>query len=208
MHASPPSSQTYTITAALIYANGPIHIGHLAGVYIPADIYARYQRSRGRRVLFISGSDEHGVPITIRAQQEGISPQQVVDKYHTLNNKAFEDFGITFDIFSRTSSAQHHQTAATFFETLYNKKALIVRRAAQYYDPQQKQFLADRYIRGTCPRCHYTEAYGDQCESCGATLSPEELQQPQSALSGAPPLLKETQHWYLPLDQAAAWLKQ
>ncbi|XWN35022.1 MAG: methionine--tRNA ligase [Roseivirga sp.] len=205
---SSSSSRTYTITAALLYANGPIHIGHLAGVYIPADIYARYWRGRGQRVLFISGSDEHGVPITIRAQQEGVSPQQVVDKYHALNEKAFEDFGITFDVFSRTSSELHHQTSAAFFKTLHDQGGFVVRNTAQYYDPEQKQFLADRYIRGTCPRCAYPEAYGDQCESCGATLSPEELLQPQSALSGTSPLLKETQHWYLPLDQEEAWLKQ
>jgi len=205
----PPSSlRTHTITAALLYANGPIHIGHLAGVYIPADIYARYWRRRGEPVLFISGSDEHGVPITIQAQQEGISPQQLVDKYHALNKKAFADLGISFDVFSRTSSPLHYQTAAAFFTTLHDKAGLTVHTKKQHYDPERAQFLADRYIRGTCPRCAYTEAYGDQCESCGTTLSPEELLAPRSALSGATPILKATQHWYLPLDREEAWLRQ
>jgi len=203
-----PLPSTYTVTAALPYANGPIHIGHLAGVYIPADIYVRYLRSCGRRVLFISGSDEHGVPVTIRAQQEGTTPQQVVDKYHALNQQAFADFGISFDIFSRTSSALHHQTATAFFKTLYDQGSLEAKETEQYYDPVHKQFLADRYIRGTCPHCAYQEAYGDQCESCGATLSPEELLQPRSALSGATLQLKKTLHWYLPLDQHEAWLKR
>jgi methionyl-tRNA synthetase len=205
---TPRNPTTYTVTAALPYANGPIHIGHLAGVYIPADIYVRYLRNCGRRVLFISGSDEHGVPVTIRAQQEGITPQQVVDKYHALNKKAFADFGISFDIFSRTSSALHHQTAADFFKTLHDQGSLEVKETDQYYDPVHKQFLADRYIRGTCPHCAYQEAYGDQCESCGTTLSPEELLQPRSALSGATLQLRKTQHWYLPLDQHEAWLKR
>jgi methionyl-tRNA synthetase len=206
--STPSNPTTYTVTAALPYANGPIHIGHLAGVYIPADIYVRYLRSCGRRVLFISGSDEHGVPVTIRAQQEGITPQQVVDKYHALNKKAFADFGISFDVFSRTSSALHHQTATDFFKTLYDQGSLEVKESDQYYDPVHKQFLADRYIRGTCPHCAYQEAYGDQCESCGTTLSPEELLQPRSALSGATLQLQKTQHWYLPLDQHEAWLKR
>jgi methionyl-tRNA synthetase len=199
---------TYTITAALPYANGPIHIGHLAGVYIPADIYARYLRNCGKRVLFISGSDEHGVPVTIRAQQEGITPQQVVDKYHAMNQQAFEDFGISFDVFSRTSSTLHYQVATDFFETLYGQGSLEVKDTEQYYDPVQKQFLADRYIRGICPRCAYQDAYGDQCESCGTTLSPEELLQPRSTLSGATLQLRKTRHWYLPLDRHEAWLKQ
>jgi len=203
-----PLPSTYTVTAALPYANGPIHIGHLAGVYIPADIYVRYLRSCGRRVLFISGSDEHGVPVTIRAQQEGTTPQQVVDKYHALNQQAFADFGISFDIFSRTSSALHHQTATAFFKTLYDQGSLEAKETEQYYDPVHKQFLADRYIRGTCPHCAYQEAYGDQCESCGAILSPEELLHPRSALSGATLQLKKTRHWYLPLDQHEAWLKR
>ena len=207
MSAQPPPS-TYTVTAALPYANGPIHIGHLAGVYIPADIYVRYLRSRGQRALFISGSDEHGVPVTIRAQQEGATPQQVVDKYHALNQQAFADFGISFDIFARTSSALHHQTATDFFKTLYDQGSLEAKETEQYYDPVHKQFLADRYIRGTCPHCAYQEAYGDQCESCGTTLSPEELLQPRSSLSGATLQLKRTLHWYLPLDRHEAWLKR
>lgn len=207
MSASPVSS-TYTVTAALPYANGPIHIGHLAGVYIPADIYVRYLRSCGKRVLFISGSDEHGVPVTMRAQQESITPQQVVDKYHALNKKSFIDFGISFDIFSRTSSKLHHQTATSFFKTLYDQGRFEVQETDQYYDPVHKQFLADRYIRGICPHCVYQDAYGDQCEACGTALSPEELLQPRSALSGATLQLKKTRHWYLPLNQHEAWLKQ
>ena len=205
---TPSNPSTYTVTAALPYANGPIHIGHLAGVYIPADIYVRYLRSCGKHVLFISGSDEHGVPVTIRAQQEGSTPQQVVDKYHALNQQAFADFGISFDIFARTSSALHHQVATDFFKTLYEQGNLEVKETDQYYDSVHKQFLADRYIRGTCPHCAYQEAYGDQCESCGTTLSPEELLQPRSALSGATLQLKKTRHWYLPLDRHEAWLKQ
>ncbi len=205
---TPSNPSTYTVTAALPYANGPIHIGHLAGVYIPADIYVRYLRSCGKHVLFISGSDEHGVPVTIRAQQEGTTPQQVVDKYHALNQQAFADFGISFDIFARTSSALHHQVATDFFKTLYEQGNLEVKETDQYYDSVHKQFLADRYIRGTCPHCAYQEAYGDQCESCGTTLSPEELLQPRSALSGATLQLKKTRHWYLPLDRHEAWLKQ
>lgn len=199
---------TYTVTAALPYANGPIHIGHLAGSYLPADIYVRYLRSCGKRVVFISGSDEHGVPITIRAQQEGVTPQQVVDKYHTLNQQAFADFGISFDTFSRTSTALHHKAASAFFSTLADKGCFETKETEQYYDPEHQQFLADRYIRGTCPRCTYTEAYGDQCEQCGSALSPEELLQPRSALSGAPLQRKKTKHWYLPLDRYEAWLKQ
>jgi len=206
--STPSSPATYTVTAALPYANGPIHIGHLAGVYIPADIYVRYLRGCGHRVLFVSGSDEHGVPVAIRAQQEGITPKQVVDKYHALNKKALGDFGICFDIFGRTSSALHHQTATRFFKTLHDQGALEEKETDQYYDPVQKQFLADRYIRGTCPHCGYQEAYGDQCESCGSTLSPEELIQPRSTLSGAPLQLKKTKHWYLPLDRHEAWLRQ
>ena len=197
----------YTITAALPYANGPIHIGHLAGVYIPADIYARYLRSKKKEVLFISGSDEHGVPITIRAQQEGITPQQIVDKYHHLNKQNLKDLGISFDVFSRTSSTTHYETASDFFTTLYNKGILTDKETEQYYDPASHQFLADRYIRGTCPKCGYTDAYGDQCEVCGTTLSPEELIDPRSALSGEAPILKATKHWYLPLDKYENWLK-
>ena len=197
----------YTITAALPYANGPIHIGHLAGVYIPADIYARYLRSRKREVLFISGSDEHGVPITIRAQQEGITPAEIVDKYHYLNKHNLEEIGISFDIFSRTSSKLHAETAADFFTNLYEKGLLIVQETEQYFDTAKQQFLADRYIYGTCPKCGNTNAYGDQCEVCGTTLSPEELINPRSALSGEKPILKKTKHWYLPLDKYESWLK-
>ena len=203
---APPA--TYTVTAALPYANGPIHIGHLAGVYLPADIYVRYLRSCGQYVLFISGSDEHGVPVTIRAQQEGTTPQQVVDKYHTLNQQAFAAFGISFDVFARTSSALHHQMASDFFKTLHDQGCLTVQATEQYYDPAHGQFLADRYIRGTCPRCGYAEAYGDQCEACGTTLSPEELLEPRSALSGAGLQHKKTRHWFLPLDQYEGWLKE
>ncbi len=202
------SPAPYTVTAALPYANGPIHIGHLAGVYLPADIYVRYLRSCGKRVLFISGSDEHGVPVTIQAQREGTTPQQVVDKYHALNAQALADFGISFDVFSRTSSALHHQVASAFFNTLHDQGCLTVQDTEQYYDPEHKQFLADRYIRGTCPRCGYAEAYGDQCESCGTTLSPEELLAPRSALSGAVLQRKKTRHWYLPLDQHEGWLRE
>jgi methionyl-tRNA synthetase len=200
-------THTYTITAALPYANGPIHIGHLAGAYIPADIYARYLRSKKQRVLFISGSDEHGVPITIRAQQEGCTPQQIVDKYHTLNKQSLEAFGISFDIFSRTSSEVHHQTATEFFTRLHEQGILEVHESEQYYDTTHQQFLADRYIKGACPKCGYEEAYGDQCEKCGSTLSPDELLNPRSALSGEKPVLKLTKHWYLPLNKYEAWLK-
>ncbi len=205
---TPSNPTTHTITAALPYANGPIHIGHLAGVLIPADIYARYLRSCGQRVLFISGSDEHGVPVTIRAQQEGLTPQQVVDKYHTLNKEALADLGISLDIFSRTSSAHHHQTTTHFFKTLHDQGQLEAKETEQYYDPVHQQFLADRYIRGTCPHCGHQDAYGDQCESCGTALSPEELLRPRSTLSGAPLQRKKTQHWYLPLDRHESWLKQ
>ena len=202
-----PHQNTYTITAALPYANGPIHIGHLAGVYIPADIYARYLRSKNQQVLFVSGSDEHGVPITIRAQQAGTTPQQIVDKYHNLNKQALQDLGISFDIFARTSSDTHHKTAAAFFTRLHEKGILAIQERAQYYDETYQQFLADRYIQGTCPRCAYTKAYGDQCEVCGTALSPDELLDPRSALSGEKPILKPTKHWYLPLDQYEPWLK-
>jgi len=202
------TSTTYTVTAALPYANGPIHIGHLAGVYICADIYVRYLRMCENTVLFVSGSDEHGVPVAIRAQQEGMTPQQIVNKYHALNQQALANFGISFDIFSRTSSVLHHQVATNFFKTLHVRDRLEVRETMQYYDATHKQFLADRYIQGTCPHCAYAEAYGDQCESCGTTLSPEELLQPRSALSGAALQLKKTRHWHLPLDRYEAWLRR
>lgn len=197
----------YTITSALPYANGPIHIGHLAGVYVPADIYARYLRSNNREVLFIGGSDEHGVPITIKARKEGVSPQVIVDRYHTLIKKSFEEFGISFDIYSRTSAPVHHETASAFFKKLYDAGKFIEKTSEQLYDESTQTFLADRYVTGTCPHCGYEKAYGDQCESCGTSLSPTELIHPKSALSGAVPVLKETKHWYLPLDQYEEWLK-
>ena len=196
------------ITAALPYANGAIHIGHLAGVYIPADIYARYLRLQEREVLYVCGSDEHGVPITIKAQQQGSTPQAIVDQYHKLIKESFEKFGISFDIYSRTTSEIHRETASDFFKTLYDKGLFLERESEQFYDPKSNQFLADRYIVGTCPRCSNEEAYGDQCESCGSTLSPNELINPRSALSGVTPLLKSTTHWYLPLDRYEKWLKE
>jgi len=198
----------YTITSALPYANGPIHIGHLAGVYVPADIYARYLRSKGEDVLFIGGSDEHGVPITIKARKEGVSPQDIVDRYHNIIKKSFEEFGISFDVYSRTSAAIHHETASAFFKKLYGEGKFIEKTNEQYYDEETHTFLADRYITGTCPHCGYEKAYGDQCESCGTSLSPLELINPKSALSGNVPVLKETKHWYLPLDQYEDFLKE
>ena len=197
-----------TVTSALPYANGPIHIGHLAGVYVPADIYVRYLRSIGHEVLFIGGSDEHGVPITIKARKEGITPQQVVDRYHAMIKDSFEKFGISFDIYSRTSSPIHHETASDFFTTLHDKGEFIEKTTQQYYDEEHHTFLADRYIVGTCPRCGNEKAYGDQCEKCGTSLSPDELIDPRSALSGAVPVKRETRHWYLPLDRYEGWLKQ
>ncbi len=191
----------YTVTAALPYANGPIHIGHLAGAYLPADIYARWLRSKRKEVAFICGTDEHGVPITIKARKEGITPQEVVDRYYTIIKNSFADFGISFDIFSRTSNAIHHQTSSDFFKNLYDKGIFTEEETEQYYDEQENQFLADRYITGTCPRCGNDKAYGDQCEKCGSTLSPNELINPVSALSGNVPVLKKTKNWYLPLDK-------
>jgi methionyl-tRNA synthetase len=205
---NPKKFKRYTITSALPYANGPIHIGHLAGVYIPADIYARYLRLNGKDVLFIGGSDEHGVPITIKARNEGIKPQDVVDKYHNIIEKSFRDFGISFDIYSRTSKQIHHQTASEFFQKLYSNGKFIEQNSEQYYDAENKQFLADRYITGTCPHCSYEKAYGDQCESCGTSLSATDLINPKSALSGNVPELKETKHWYLPLNEYEPWLKE
>ncbi|MDR1056687.1 MAG: methionine--tRNA ligase [Prevotellaceae bacterium] len=198
----------HLVTAALPYANGPIHIGHLAGVYVPADIYVRYLRSKGEDVKFVCGSDEHGVPITIKARQLGISPQDVVNKYHAIIKNAFERFGITFDIYSRTSSAIHHKTASGFFKKLYDDDKFIERTSEQYYDEESKQFLADRYIVGTCPHCGNENAYGDQCEKCGSTLSTNELINPRSALSGSKPVMRETSHWYLPLDTYQAFLEK
>jgi methionyl-tRNA synthetase len=195
------------VTAALPYANGPVHIGHLAGCYIPSDVYVRYLRMKGEDVKYICGSDEHGVPITLKAKAEGVSPQAVVDKYHAMMKKSFEDFGISFDIYSRTSSPLHHETATEFFKTLYDKGAFTEQVTRQYFDPEAKQFLADRYIEGTCPRCGNEKAYGDQCEKCGSSLSPSELINPKSKLSGSQPVLKETRHWFLPLNDYAPWLK-
>ncbi len=197
-----------TVTSALPYANGPVHIGHLAGVYVPADIYVRYLRLKGEEVLFIGGSDEHGVPITIKARNEGVTPQDIVDRYHNIIKKSFEDFGISFDIYSRTSSKTHRGVASDFFKTLYDKGEFIEKESEQYYDEEAKQFLADRYITGECPHCHAEGAYGDQCEKCGTSLSPLDLINPKSAISGSAPVLKKTKHWYLPLDKHEQWLSQ
>lgn len=193
--------QRYLITAALPYANGPVHIGHLAGCYLPADIYVRYLRSIGADVIFVCGSDEHGVPITIKAKKEGVTPQQVVDKYHKMMGDAFSEFGVSFDIYSRTSSKTHHETAAGFFKTLYDKGVFQEEITEQFFDEKANQFLADRYITGTCPKCGNDNAYGDQCEKCGTSLSPTELINPKSALSGEKPVLKKTKNWFLPLDK-------
>lgn len=198
------SPDIYTITAALPYANGPLHIGHIAGCYLPADIYARYLRSIGKDVLFVCGSDEHGVPITIKAKKEGISPQDVVNRYHTLMNEAFQEFGISFDIYGRTSSPSHHQFSADFFHELHKSNVFIEEETEQLYDPEAKQFLADRYILGACPNCQNSDAYGDQCEKCGRSLDPTDLINPRSALTGAKPILKATKNWSLPLDQIQA----
>lgn len=197
----------HLVTTALPYANGPVHIGHLAGVYIPADIYVRYLRLRGRDVVFIGGSDEHGVPITIKARQEGILPQDVVDRYHALIKDSFERFGISFDIYSRTTSKIHHQTASEFFRKLYDDGKFVEKETEQYYDGEAHQFLADRYITGTCPHCGNERAYGDQCEQCGTSLNATDLINPRSALSGSVPVMKPTRHWYLPLNQYEPFLK-
>jgi methionyl-tRNA synthetase len=198
----------YTITSALPYANGPVHIGHLAGVYVPADIYARYLRLKGEDVLFIGGSDEHGVPITIRAKKEGVTPQQIVDKYHNQIKDSFKELGISFDIYSRTSSKIHYETSSEYFKFLYEKGAFEEKTSEQYFDVKAQQFLADRYIVGTCPKCGNENAYGDQCEKCGSTLSPSELINPHSTLSGEKPILKATKHWYLPLNNYEGWLRE
>ena len=197
-----------TVTSALPYANGPVHIGHLAGVYVPADIYVRYLRLKKEDVLFIGGSDEHGVPITIRAKKEGITPQDVVDRYHKLIKDSFKEFGISFDIYSRTTSETHRQVASDFFRKLYEKGEFIEKTSMQYYDEEAQTFLADRYITGECPHCHAEGAYGDQCEKCGTSLSPTELINPKSAISGSKPVMRETKHWYLPLDKHESWLRQ
>lgn len=196
------------VTSALPYANGPVHIGHLAGVYVPADIYVRYLRLKKQEVLFIGGSDEHGVPITIRAKKEGITPQDVVDRYHTLIRDSFREFGISFDVYGRTSSEIHHKTASEFFRTLYDKGEFVEKSSMQYYDEEAQTFLADRYITGECPHCHAEGAYGDQCEKCGTSLSPTDLINPKSAISGSKPVMRETKHWYLPLDKHEAWLRE
>ncbi|HET7734013.1 MAG TPA: methionine--tRNA ligase [Paludibacter sp.] len=197
-----------TVTSALPYANGPVHIGHLAGVYVPADIYVRYLRLKGEEVLFIGGSDEHGVPITIKAKKEGVTPQDIVDRYHSIIKKSFEDFGITFDIYSRTTSKTHKELASDIFKTIEEKGGFVEKTSEQYFDESAQQFLADRYITGKCPHCGNENAYGDQCESCGTSLSPTDLINPKSAISGAVPVMRETKHWYLPLDQHEAWLRQ
>ncbi len=196
------------VTTALPYANGPVHIGHLAGVYVPADIYVRYKRMKGDEVLFIGGSDEHGVPIAIKAKAEGVSPQEVVDRYHALIKESFARLGIDFDIYSRTTSETHEKTASAFFTKLYESGKLIEQTSEQYYDPEAKQFLADRYITGTCPHCHNERAYGDQCEACGTSLSATDLIDPHSAISGAKPELRETKHWYLPLGDYESFLRE
>jgi len=197
-----------TVTAALPYANGGVHIGHLAGVYVPADIYVRYLRLKKQDVIFIGGSDEHGVPITIRAKKEGITPQDVVDRYHEMIKKSFEEFGISFDIYSRTTSETHHKLASDFFKKLYDDGKLIEQESEQYYDEEAHQFLADRYITGECPHCHNPKAYGDQCEKCGSDLAPMELINPQSTISGSKPVIKKTKNWYLPLNEYQDWLKE
>jgi methionyl-tRNA synthetase len=198
----------YTITSALPYANGPLHIGHIAGAYLPADIFVRYLRSKNKDVIFICGSDEHGAAITLRAKKEGVSPQEIVDKYHFMNKKAFADFGIDFDIYHRTSDPLHHKTAQEFFLTLNDNDSFIKKTSEQFYDEENNQFLADRYIQGTCPNCGYDSAYGDQCEKCGTALSPIDLINPKSTISGNEPVLKETSHWYLPMQDHEKWLKE
>ena len=197
-----------TVTSALPYANGGVHIGHLAGVYVPADIYVRYLRLKGEDVMFVGGSDEHGVPVTMRARKEGITPQDVVDRYHKMIKDSFEEFGISFDVYSRTTSKTHHKFASDFFRKLYDEGKLVEETSKQYYDEEAKQFLADRYITGECPHCHNEGAYGDQCEKCGRDLSPTELINPKSTISGSQPVLKETKNWYLPLNDYQDWLKQ
>jgi len=197
-----------TITAALPYTNGPIHIGHMAGVYIPADIYARYQRLQNRDVLFICGSDEHGVPIAIRAKKEGITPQQLVDKYHKIIKDSFHEFGISFDNYSRTSAAIHHKTASDFFTKLYKENKFVEKETEQLYDTEAKQFLADRFVIGTCPKCGATDSYGDQCENCGTSHNATDLIEPKSAITGNKPVLKRTKHWFLPLNDYQSWLEE
>ncbi len=198
----------YTVTAALPYANGPLHIGHIAGAYLPADIFVRYLRLLGQDVVFICGSDEHGAAITLRAKKEGVTPKEIIDKYHFINKKAFEDFGISFDIFHRTSEPLHYETAQDFFKTLDAKGSFEIQRTEQFFDEEFQQFLADRYIMGTCPKCGHPDAYGDQCEKCGSSLNPTDLINPRSILSGKTPILKETKHWYLPMQHHQQWLEE
>ena len=198
----------YTVTAALPYTNGPLHIGHLAGVYIPRDIYARFLRTNKKAVGVVCGSDQHGVQITSSAKKEGVSPQEVVDKYHKLIGDSFKDLGISFDIYHRTSDKLHHETASDFFERLHQKNLFVEKVSEQYFDEKENQFLADRYITGTCPHCGYEGDYVDQSESCGTSLSATDLIEPKSALSGNKPVMKETKHWFLPLDQYESWLKE
>ncbi len=202
------SPKRYTITAALPYTNGPVHIGHLAGVYVPADIYARYLRMKGKDVAFVCGSDEHGVPITLKAKAEGTTPQAIVDKYHEIIKNSFAEFGISFDNYSRTSAPVHHETASEFFTDLYKKGKFIEETSAQLYDEQAKQFLADRFVVGTCPKCGFEESYGDQCENCGTSHNAQDLINPKSVITGNKPTMKETKHWYLPLNEYQDWLKQ
>ncbi len=198
----------FTVTSALPYANGPLHIGHVAGAYLPADIFVRTLRAEGVEVLYICGSDEHGAAITLRAKKEGISPKEIVDKYHDIIKKAFQDFGISFDVYHRTSSELHHKTAQDFFLKLNEQSVFEKKTTEQFYDEKAQQFLADRYIMGTCPNCGHPDAYGDQCEKCGSILSPKELIDPRSTLSGAKPVLRETTHWFLPLNEHEGWLKE
>jgi methionyl-tRNA synthetase len=198
----------YLVTSALPYANGPIHIGHLAGVYIPADIYVRYLRGRGADVVWVCGSDEHGVPITIKARKEGVTPQQIVDRYNDIIKRSFAELGVSFDIYSRTSSPTHAQTASQFFRTLYDKGEFLESTSQQYFDPEAGIFLADRYIVGTCPKCGFDGAYGDQCEKCGSSLAATELINPHSTVTGATPVMRDTKHWYLPLDKHEAFLRE
>ena len=198
----------FTITSALLYANGPIHLGHLAGAYLPADIFSRYQKLKGHDVAFICGSDEHGAAITLQAKKQGVSPKEIIDKYHDLNKESFKQFGIDFSIYDRTSSKDHHETAQEVFKILEKKNSFIKKTSKQFFDTDHNQFLADRYIVGDCPRCSAKDAYGDQCEKCGAALSPDELINPKSSLSGKTPILKETTHWYLPMQDHEEWLKR
>ena len=198
----------YMITSALPYANGPLHIGHLAGAYLPADIYVRYLRLMGKDVVWVCGSDEHGAAITIKAHKDGTKPREIIDKYHVLFEEAFSKMGISFDIYHRTSAQIHHETSQEFFRTLHEKGEFIEKESEQFYDEEVKMFLADRYIKGKCPKCTAAGAYGDQCEKCGASLSPSELIDPVSTLTGNTPVLKPTKHWYLPLDKYEGWLKE